>query len=108
MALRVPLVPGQTASNRMNQVRQQQRLAKGGKVKRYATGGQVPRSGKTDMWIDNIPVDQYQRAFSADRNLEIKPKSTNTDDTTGPQPSPKWMENRKGGKVKRVLKRKRA
>jgi hypothetical protein len=33
MALKVPLVPGQTASNRMNQVRQQQRLAKGGAVK---------------------------------------------------------------------------
>jgi hypothetical protein len=73
------------------------------KRKGYATGGQIPRSGKTDMWIDNIPVDQYERAFSADRNLEIKPKSTNTDDIAGPQPQPKWMDNSRGGKVKQVI-----
>lgn len=77
------------------------------KRKGYAAGGQVaglvPRSGKTDMWIDNIPVDQYALRSSGDRKLEIKPKSTNTDDTTMPQPMPKYMENSKGGKVKKVI-----
>ena len=78
------------------------------KPRGYATGGQIPRSGKTDMWIDNIPVDQYALRSSGDRKLEIKPKSTNTDDTTMPQPLPSYMENSRGGKVKRVLKPKRA
>lgn len=81
--------------------------AKHAPVRRYATGGQIPRSGKTDMWIDNIPVDQYALRSSGDRKLEIKPRSPNDDIVTGPQPegTPTYMEHRKGGKVNRVMKK---
>lgn len=88
-------------------------VAKRKPVRGYAAGGQVsglvPRSGKTDAWIDNIPVDRYDTANSADRKLSRKPPNVDTDDdiNTGPQPPRESVEHSRGGKVRKVLKRAR-
>lgn len=73
--------------------------------KGYASGGQIPKGTRTDMWIDRIPVDRYMDAMDGDRKLIKRPPNMSSDDaiTTGPQPMPDWMEHSKGGRVKKVI-----
>lgn len=73
--------------------------------KGYATGGMVKDKPKSEAWIDRLPQGKDDNTFYQDRKMGIKPQSPNDDMATMPQPEgvPTWMENRKGGKVTRVL-----